>query len=201
MNIEIKRLCPELIDDYIHFFDVTPHSEKPESEDCKCYCVWWCGEEQNNEVFEKYLSSKDKRREYAKSKIIERKIQGYLAYADNEVVGWCNANKKSVLYDCFCWRNFMGEVSQESTADKIKSIVCFTVSPKMRGKNIATKMLEQVCKDAAEEGFEYVEGYPNITFLNEAEGFMGPTTMYLKVGFYEAYQIEKKRVMQRRINY
>lgn len=42
MNIEIKRLSPQLVDDYLHFFDVTPHSEKPDNDDCKCYCVWWC---------------------------------------------------------------------------------------------------------------------------------------------------------------
>ena len=27
MNIEIRRLTPELADDYVHFFDITPHDE------------------------------------------------------------------------------------------------------------------------------------------------------------------------------
>lgn len=26
MHVEIKKLTPNLIDDYLHFFDVTPHS-------------------------------------------------------------------------------------------------------------------------------------------------------------------------------
>jgi hypothetical protein len=42
MNIEIKKLSPELTEDYVRFFDVTPHSEKPDADECKCYCVWWC---------------------------------------------------------------------------------------------------------------------------------------------------------------
>lgn len=39
-NIEIRKLSPELAEDYVHFFDITPHSEIPDSDDCKCYCVW-----------------------------------------------------------------------------------------------------------------------------------------------------------------
>lgn len=39
MNIEIKKLSPELTEDYLRFFDTTPHSERPDEGDCKCYCV------------------------------------------------------------------------------------------------------------------------------------------------------------------
>ena len=199
MNIEIKRLSPHLVDDYLHFFDVTPHTEKPDNEDCKCYCVWWCGEDQNNEVFEKYLSTKEKRRDYARDKIIANKIKGYLAYCDNKVVGWCNANTKSDCYSCFCWRNFMGEVHKETPNQKIKSILCFAIAPEIRGKGVATKLLEQVCIDAKIDGFDFVEGYPNDYFLNQAEDYMGPVMMYKNLGFGEYYHINKKIVMRKKL--
>lgn len=37
MEIEIKKLTPELAEDYVHFFDVTPHNFN----ECICYCVTW----------------------------------------------------------------------------------------------------------------------------------------------------------------
>ncbi len=40
MNIQIKKLTPVLLNDYLHFFDTTPHhTNKPED---RCYCVGWC---------------------------------------------------------------------------------------------------------------------------------------------------------------
>jgi hypothetical protein len=49
MNIEIKKLTPELADDYVHFFDTTPHDDfVPEH---KCYCVCWCSEEFKDQDF------------------------------------------------------------------------------------------------------------------------------------------------------
>lgn len=39
MNIEIRRLTPDLAEDYARFFDVTPHNVNTNSG--KCYCVTW----------------------------------------------------------------------------------------------------------------------------------------------------------------
>ena len=197
MHIVIKRLTPELIEDYLHFFDITPHSEKPDSDGCKCYCVWWCGEKQDKEVFDKHLGTREGRREYARNKIIEDKLRGYLAYCDDQVVGWCNANVKSECYECFCWQHFMGEVHKDDAAQKTKSIFCFTISPEFRGKGVASKLLERVCQDAKADGFEYIEAYPNANFLNQAEDYMGPLNMYKKAGFVEEYPTAQKVVMKK----
>ena len=39
MDISIRKLTPELAEDYVRFFDVTPHGES--DGDPKCYCVIW----------------------------------------------------------------------------------------------------------------------------------------------------------------
>ncbi len=41
MNIEIRKLTSDLAEDYVRFFDMTPHSEKANDDECKCYCVWF----------------------------------------------------------------------------------------------------------------------------------------------------------------
>ena len=199
-QIEIKKLTPDLIEDYLHFFDVTPHSEKPESEDCKCYCVWWCRDVHNNDVFDKHLSTREKRKEYARVSIQNNQIQGYLAYFHGEVVGWCNTNTKSDCYDCFCWQNFMKQVKREENAGKVKSVFCFLVASSMRGKGVATKMMQQVCEDAKKDGFITVEGYPNKSFINQAEDFMGPAKMYENLGFTACYETDQKIVMRKELS-
>ena len=87
---------------YMAIFDNTPHATNKEEH--KCYCIWWC----NEDIGEKDYSSVEKRRELSINYIQGNNIQGYLAYCDNKVVGWCNANTKSDCYECFCWKRFMG---------------------------------------------------------------------------------------------
>ena len=76
MNIEIRKLSPELTEDYIRFFDVTPHGDNVD--DHKCYCVCWCSDTWGGKDF----STPEKRREYAAKYIKDNIIQGYLAYCD-----------------------------------------------------------------------------------------------------------------------
>ena len=104
-------------------------------------------------------------------------MQGYLAYYDGKVTGWCNANEKQI-YDSV---NFNLPWENPEKNKKIKSIVCFCISPDLRGRGIASQLLEQVCADAAADGYEYVEAYP---FDNDANhNYHGSKSMYDKNGF------------------
>lgn len=40
MKVEIRKLTPVLTDDYLYFFDTTPHWDNIDEQ--KCYCVCWC---------------------------------------------------------------------------------------------------------------------------------------------------------------
>lgn len=204
MHIEIKKLTPNLIDDYLHFFDITPHSEIPDNDDCKCYCVWWCSDDHDLENID-YLLSLEKRRNYAMQSIKENKIQGYLAYCDDKVVGWCNANTKADCLKCFCWRRFMNSVSIELKDElesdiRVKSVFCFLVAPEYRRKGITKLLLERVCQDAAQDGFDYVEAYPEKEFISDAKNFMGATVLFEKSGFIKIGETNDKFIMKRQLN-
>ena len=43
MNIKIKKLMPEHVEEYIHFFDTTPHDDLDPTN--TCYCVSWCSDD------------------------------------------------------------------------------------------------------------------------------------------------------------
>ena len=136
MDIAIRRLTPELTDDYICFFDTTPHSERPDK--FKCYCVCWSSDD-HNESNRSFLSSEVIRRNKAVQDIADNKIQGYLAYSGEKAVGWCNANTKANCLNCISWRWSMETVPVDE-ADlnaRIKSIFCFAIAPDFRRKGIA----------------------------------------------------------------
>lgn len=195
MNIEIRRLTPDSAEDYARFFDTTPHADN--IDDHRCYCVWWCNDDYESQDF----STPEKRRDYALRYVRGNNIQGYLAYAGDEVVGWCNANTKADCLRCYCWRRFMGAVPTEEPAAgaKVKSIFCFAIAPKMKRQGIARQLLERVCQDAAQDGFDVVEAYPNKQFIDEAEDFMGPAELYLKSGFFVHYETEQKLVVRKKL--
>lgn len=191
MNIEIKKLTPDMVDDYIRFFDDTPHStNKPEH---RCYCVCWCSDNYKN----KDLSTAEKRRKAAAEYVKGGNIQGYLAYCEGKVIGWCNANTKSDCYECTAWQMFMGNIERDNA--NVKSVYCFTIAPEYRGKGVAGLLLEQVCRDAEKDGYEFVEGYPNREFINTEDDFMGPIKLFEKHGFIACYEADNKVVMRKKL--
>lgn len=120
-------------------------------------------------------------------------MQGYLAYSDGKVVGWCNSNEKKA-YDNVNF-NFAEQVPDNG--EKIKSVVCFAIAPENRGKGIATALLKYVCENAKNDGFEYVEAYP--FEHNENAAYHGPTDLYEKNGFVFCNRIEGCRIVRKKL--
>ena len=170
MKIEIKKLIPELAEDYVHFFDVTPHNFNEHI----CYCVTWRSAIQ----FVKTGS-----------------LQGYLAYCGEEIVGWCNANADCQF--CLSYLRLYWPIEEYNVDIKVKSIFCFVVVPHMQRRGVATKLLERVCQDAAADGFDLVEAYVNKEFTETDHEFRGPLTMYEKCGFSKYSEHEGKVVMRK----
>jgi|GEM_PF-199861 len=189
-NIEIRKLTPDLAEDYARFFDVTTHNQR--NRNVKCYCVFWCGDDCKGKKF----SSKAARRDYAVQCVIDSKIQGYLAYRGNVIVGWCNANTKN---DCLKCKGMKGSsLAEEAPPDiRIKSVFCFAIAPDMRRQGVASRLLERVCRDAAEEGFDIVETYLDKKVTAESEDFVGYAAMYEKSGFTVYHETEEKLVMRK----
>lgn len=187
MDITIKKLTPELTEDYLHFFDVTHHSSGKEEH--RCYCVCWASADSSIEDF----STASKRRSIAERYIKNNSLQGYLAYYGDTVVGWCNANSKKDCYESDSWKRFMKNIKKNDR--KIKSVFCFAIAPEFRGKGIASMLLKRVCEDAEKEGYEYLEAYPNTNYVDTEHDFMGPLTMYEKLGFSLEYKAGSKSVM------
>jgi len=103
-------------------------------------------------------------------------MQGYLAYHAGKVVGWCNANDKNKYKTVL--NSFFDNVED---VQKVKTIVCFCTAYEMRGKGIASRLLEKICMDAIEEGYDYLEAYPYS--CGHGINFTGSLAMFEKMGF------------------
>lgn len=196
MDITIKKLSLNLIDDYLDFFDNRAFTDNKGWSLCYCTFYHWndkvdkeCTEDMNAGGM-KYT------RNYAIKLIREGTLQGYLAYVDGVVVGWCNANAKSNLESLDITKR--PELWDENdTGEKIKSVVCYTIAPDFRRKGIATQMLEMVCADAKEEGYTLVEAYPGKSVENIHRNYHGPFPLYEKCGFSLFKDLEKESIVRK----
>jgi GNAT superfamily N-acetyltransferase len=181
MNIEVRRLAPGLIDDYINFFENDAFSDG--SDFAGCYCVWYHWTEEMQAERSKCPEDGKKcfKRNMAINYIKEHKLNGFLAYSDGRVVGWCNADLKQ-KYVRLSPENSRDIWAESDVNDKVMSIVCYLVSPDMRRKGIATELLKAVCKYAEENGYNCIEAYPG-TNDDGTPHYHGTHSMYRKQGF------------------
>ena len=116
------------------------------------------------------------------------KIKGYLAFDRDKAIAWCNANDRLTYFRTGEFDvDHMPEDEKPDVSLKqgqIKSVVCFAISPEYRHRGIASKLLERVCLDAKNEGYEFVEAYPRLAYSDEP-AFTGPLRLYEKAGFKE----------------
>jgi len=84
----------------------------------------------------------------------------------------------------------MRDVPTEELASgiRVKSIFCFLVAPEFRRKGITKLLLERVCQDAVNDGFDFIEAYPLKGYINEAKDFMGPVGLFKKYGLFMGKQ-------------
>ena len=195
-NLEIKKLTPELLDDFLYFFENVAHTDNKEWD--RCYCTNYCAAHNNLVTKRKNFADPDVRKPYAIEYVNSGLMQGYLAYIDGKVIGWCNANNRNDCLHCFGWKNHIAtkEINRK-TKEKIKSVFCFAVAPDCRGKGVAQALLERVIEDAKQDGYEYIEAYPNKEETDIYFNYVGPMGLYKKLGF-ELFTETKWRAVLRK---
>ncbi len=196
MNIEVYKLTPERLNDFLYFFENVAHTDNKEWD--RCYCINYCSAHNNYITAKKKFANPDVRKLSAIDYINKGLMQGYLAYADSNIIGWCNANNRNNCMHCYGWKNHIANKTIDRKAkEKVKSIFCFTVAPAFRGKGVASAMLEKVIADAKNDGYEYLEAYPNKEEADMYYSYVGPLKLYEKYGF-ELYTETKWRFVFRK---
>lgn len=186
MDIIIKPLTPDLLKDYLFFFDNIVFTDNPDWSICYCFSYHFIGtSEQWN---------KEENRSSAIRYINEGKMLGYLAYSGDKPVGWCNVNNR------LCYERLLKYYDLiDNPEDKVCSIVCFLMEPDYRRKGIAQKIIEQICADYSIQNYDYIEAYPGKGKLSCEGHFKGPLELYEKFDFkiekeFDDYLVVRKKL-------
>ena len=196
MQVSVRPLKPELLDDFLHFFDKEPFSDFPDWSGCYCGFYETTGSSWNAGPDAGPIHRKEKA-----DRIKAGESTGLLAYFDGRVVGWCNAQPRSSFTNM---RRY--SVVVDDPSEPVGSIMCFLVAPGYRGKGVCTSLLNSACDVFSSEGLSVAEGYPTTNPPKgdwetpwAEENYKGPLSVYLKNGFAIHKQLERFAIVRRKL--
>ena len=135
VKVEVRELTPELLDDYLRFFDKDAFTDFPEWSGC--YCGFY---DTPGDDWDASAKAGPAHRVARAERIRSGRANGLLAIADGRVVGWCNAQARSNFLNM---RRYATVV--DDPTEPVGSIMCFLVAPGHRGKGIGRALLNAAC--------------------------------------------------------
>lgn len=176
--MDIKKMNPSLLKDYMYFFDDIAFCDNPSWS--LCYCTFYYQDDQED-IFPEDTAIDELRADikgFATHKIEKHQLNGFLAYENGQPIGWCNADDQS-NYKRIMTNKFIPYDARK----KVGAIVCYVVDPNHRGKGVASALLKAACEAFKDDHYDYVEAYPVKNPANSAENYHGPLQMYLNNDF------------------
>ncbi len=102
---------------------------------------------------------------------------GYILYADNRPVGWCQCGIRDRL------PNLRNQYAFALDSD-IWAITCFLIIPEFREIGLAHFFMKEILKDLRNKGIMYVQGFPKRgSNLSADNVWTGPEAVFRKAGF------------------
>lgn len=185
MDIEIKPMTKELINEYLFLFDNMIHKENPEWSKCYCNDYHFLGDVET--------CTRDMSRSLIINRINKNELRGYLVFENDKPIGWCNAN------DRLNYQRLLRDYDLiDNPNDKVCSVVCFLIHPDYRRKGISQKIIEQIISDYSNTDYDYIESYPK-KGKSSASDFKGPVELYKRNDFkidkvYDEYYVMRKKL-------
>jgi len=177
----IRELTPELLNDFLNFFDHDAFADNPSWFGCYCMYYHFTG------TFEEWdKRSASENRETMSSLIKRGEAHGLLAYVNGRPVGWCHAAPRLTIPRLRLYREF-----EVADPDRVGSVVCFVIAKPYRGRGIARSVLDAACEIFARQGLAFAEAYPRKNVESDADNFHGPLKMYLGAGFKVFRELER----------
>ena len=174
--VAIRRLTTDELPAFLAFMDGPAFEAMPQWSGCYCqhYLELPGAAQTSNAV---------RNRKSACDRVAAGTMNGYLAYAGAEVIGWMAANAGN---------NFK---SLPPTDAGTARILCINVQQAHQGRGVATALLEFALADLTAQGFTAVEAAPLASGEFATWGYRGPLSMYLKAGFEVGPLIDEKHVL------
>jgi len=179
--LTVVRLTPERRDDFLRFFD---HERGPAFADnpewAKCYCHFY--EVPKVIRWDSFDAAANRTAMSARIEVGE--MDGFLAYAGDEVVGWVNAQPYHKLPHA-CGRLGIVPPPLDVPSSEAAAIVCFVVAPAWRRRGVARALLDGALASFTARGLRVVDAFPLKSEDSEkpTDHYHGPLKMFLATGF------------------
>lgn len=183
--LTIRRLTPDLQEDFLQFFEGSAFADNPKWKSCYCQFLYVDHVKVNWQV-----RTAEENRVSACERIACKRMQGLLAYRNGQVVGWCNAAPR-VLLDSFA-------DEPVPDAEHFGQITCFVIAREHRRSGVARALLAEACAMLREQGLRVAEANPSRDATSDAENHFGPLSLYLSAGFSVVKQQDDGLVVVRR---
>jgi GNAT superfamily N-acetyltransferase len=196
--LTIERLSPTRRDDFLRFFD---HERGPAFADnpewAKCYCHYY---EVPKAIAWGSLDATANRTAMT-ARIDAGEMEGFLAYADGEVVGWANAQPYHKLPHA-CARLAVAPPDLDVPAHEAAAVVCFVVAPQWRHRGVARALLAGALASFAERGIRVVDAFPwkSGASTKATDHYHGPLPLFLAAGFAAIRDDAEVTVVRKRLD-
>ena len=172
-EIVVRELSPQILEDWLAFFDHEAFADNPEWS--ACYCHFFHADHEAGDWDER---SAKQNRAASCDLITAGRLRGYLAYVGGKPAGWCHAAPRLLIPNLQ-----KDETLAITDADQVGSVVCFVVSDHHRGRGLANRLLDAACTGFRAQGLAVAEAYPRKNAVGDAGNYHGPLSLYLHSGF------------------
>jgi len=194
--LTIERLSPARRDDFLRFFD---HERGPAFADnpewAKCYCHYY-----EVPVAVSWPSFDGAANRAAMdARIATGEMEGFLAYAGEEVVGWVNAQPYHKLSHA-CARLKIPAPPLPVPPHEAAAIVCFVTAPGWRRRGVARALLMGALDNFTARGLRVVDAFPwNVGPEDTAvtDHYHGSPAMFAAAGFTEIARHDNVTVVRK----
>ena len=177
----VLPLGPGRRDDFLGFFD---HEQGAAFADnpkwAKCYCHFY----HVPAALDWSTFDAATNRVAMSARIEAGEMEGFLAYAAGEVVGWMNAQPLHKLRHCWGRLEVAPPVS-DLPPEAVAAIVCFVIAPAWRRRGVARALLDAGLASLALRGLARVYAFPFDAADSTAPTahYHGPATLFEAAGF------------------
>jgi ribosomal protein S18 acetylase RimI-like enzyme len=169
-NLRCLPLTPARLDDYLEFFDDKAFADNPRWAGCYCYFPL-----HDPDTMDWHARGAAENRAAVVGCVGAGTANGVLAYAGDDVVGWCSAGP---------WSQYpMLRDYDAGDTSSLGVIFCFVVAPEQRRRGVARALLDAACESLRAVGMTAAQAKPAQEARGAAANHLGPLALYLGAGF------------------